>query len=120
MARMSPPGESPSLVIAVGHDGPRSSSGKMPAPGENAPQEGGKASAQDAGAVMSDAHCVDCANWHPDTGECDKVEGVWEPEAACVKFFTPLHDTDHDAEQEGPAGGDSDDNAAPDAGGAGG
>jgi hypothetical protein len=69
--------------------------GKMPPPGSPEPgakPEGAKATSEEVGAVLSDKHCVDCANWNPDSGECSKVEGVWDPESGCAKFFEPEHD----------------------------
>lgn len=59
---------------------------------------------------MESDHCKNCQNWHADTGECDKVEGTWSPDDACVKYFTPMGQGEPDAdEQGGPPDYDADD-----------
>lgn len=108
MARMAPPG-SPAVVVAIGK---ARDSGKMPPPGQASPAKG-KASAEEAQAVMSNEHCVDCQNWTPDTGECAKVDGTWAPEDACRVYFQAVsQDEEESREGEPPSGG------ADDAGGA--
>ena len=65
-------------------------SGKMPPPGEKVGPEGsGKVSADEAGVIRDTMHCIDCANYSPDTGSCAKVEGSFSPDDAYLKYFEP-------------------------------
>ena len=94
MARMEPP-----TMTAE----PMGSPGKMPPPGspeEPAKADGAKASPEEAGVVLSDKHCVDCRNWSPETGECAKVEGTFDPEDACSAYFEPDHDESAETPKE--------------------
>lgn len=103
MARMAPPdSKGPDMVIAIGAKPKESSNGRMKPPGTpDDPQGGGKATDEEAGAVMESDHCKNCKNWHADTGECDKVEGVWSPDDACVKYFEPVGGGEPDADEQG-------------------
>ena len=109
--RMSPPGPSnkkPGLMIAIGvpRGGPgKSGSGRMPPPGldhveqhDTAPpgagDEGAKATREKALVIPDDHHCKDCANWTPESGDCAKVEGSFEPDAACIRYFQHLDEAD--------------------------
>ena len=75
----------------------------MPPPGGSPGGKGdGKASPEEACVVREDAHCIDCANYSPDTGECSKVEGSYAPEDACAHYFTPAND-DEGSDDQGPA-----------------
>lgn len=121
----------PGLVVAVGMTKPKSgqsgqsgpSGGKMPPPGIDHPEphdqdetSGGKATAEKALVVRDTHHCKDCLNWMGDTGECEKVEGTFSPEDACLRYFTHASESDEqepDAdEQGGPPDMDSDDQAS--------
>ena len=107
MGKMPPPGgDSPGLAIMIGV--PHGKDGKMPPPGmEDKPQGSGKASPDDAKVVHADQHCIDCQQYHPDTGDCDKVDGSFDPQDGCHMYFTEVAD-DEGAEGE-PAEGGSDD-----------
>jgi hypothetical protein len=54
------------------------------------PKREGKASPEEAGVVKADRHCIDCANYSPDTGACSAVEGVFDPDDACIQYFEPV------------------------------
>ena len=111
MAKGMPPpgGHGPGVAIVIGpaHDG---ASGKMPPPGSDAPQPGGKASPEEAGVVKADAHCIDCDNYSPDTGACSKVEGSFDPDDACSKYFEPVA---NDESNEAPDADDKGSQGAP-------
>ena len=107
--RMPPPGTGPGKGVAIiispgGKDGP---GGRMPPPGMDSPggSPSGKVSPDEAKVVREDEHCVDCRNYSPDSGECEKVEGSFSPDDGCHMFF--LKD-DESAEGE-PSSGGSDD-----------
>ena len=87
--------------------------GKMPPPGmEDKPQTQTEASLEDAGVIKADRHCIDCENYAPDTGACSKVEGSFDPDDACVRYFEPVAD---DESGEGPdADDDGQQSGAPD------
>lgn len=90
---------SPAIIIGVGRKkGPPS----MPPPEDGAPAKpkmgddsnkpatpGKKASIAAAHKVGADQHCSNCTNYQAQSGECDKVQGMWEPDDACVRYFTP-------------------------------
>jgi hypothetical protein len=106
MAKMPPPGSAPghgvAIVISPSHD----AGGKMPPPGMGQSAGGGKSSPEEAGVVRSDAHCIDCENYAPDTGSCAKVQGTFSPDDACSKYFEPVND---DESSESP---DADDQSS--------
>jgi len=121
---MPPPGASsgkkPGLTVAIGV-GP-----KMPPPGasqmaqaaadgdpdDSMPASGaGKISADKAISVKANEHCKDCQNYAPESGECQKVDGYWEPEDACVREFKPIagnQDPDNDGDVDDGGAGDTD------------
>lgn len=74
---------------------------------------GGKVSGEEAGLVLDSEHCIDCTMYHPDTGECDKVEGNLSPQDGCAKYFDPIQGGEPDADDQGGAS----DNDADDQGG---
>lgn len=49
--------------------------------------EGGKASREDALFVSSDKHCGNCSNYSQQDGSCAKVDGQFDPEDACLRYF---------------------------------
>lgn len=104
MAKGEPPGgHGVAIVIGVPKEGGK---GAPPGMDREQPREGGKASREEAGVVPPDQHCIDCQNYDPQTGDCSKVEGSFEPDAACLKYFTPVADEDNEqAEGEPPEGG---------------
>lgn len=115
MAKQGPPGEKrPGLTIAIGlprKQGPPPADDASAAPtaapdatDPDAPAEGGKASAAEAWVTKADEHCKDCSNYHPDTGECDAVEGYYQPEDACKKYFEAVGEGAGD-EDAGPMAG---------------
>lgn len=118
---MPPPGAGgkPSLVIAVGTkpgNSDRNSDGRMPPPGQSQSSGSGKSSPEEAGVVLDSEHCIDCANYHPDTGECDTVEGTYSPQDGCAKYFTPISgdkEPDADDQSAGPSDNDADDQSQP-------
>lgn len=82
---MPPPGEGKKpggLVIAVGvgKDKPGASS-EDPAAGK------AKASAEQAHVVRNNEHCKDCVHYQGESGECEKVDGTFDPEDSCVRYF---------------------------------
>ena len=102
--RMPPPGtdgKGLAIIIGVPHG---SSSGRMPPPGQDQPQQGGKASREDAGFVGAEQHCIDCDMYTPETGDCSAVEGVMDPQDGCHKYFEPVGD---DESNEAPDADDS-------------
>jgi hypothetical protein len=110
MAKMPPPGgDGPGVAIVIGTHGDKPG-GKMAPPGTpDKPQGSGKASPEEAGVVKADAHCIDCQNYAPDTGACSAVDGTYDPDDACSKYFQPVADDDSgeepdadDAAGEGP------------------
>ncbi len=108
---MAPPGmkgKKPGIMIAVGVDKPKG----MKAPGledkapmkPDAEDEGGKASVAEAHKVGADQHCKDCANYQAESGECSKVDGYWDPEDACVRYFEAAgNEEEPDADDQGGA-----------------
>jgi hypothetical protein len=104
---MPPPGsDGPGLAIMIGvPKGDRG--GKMAPPGSDAPQEGGKASPEEAGVRREDEKCIDCENYDPQTGDCSKVAGTFSPQDTCGLYF---HAVDDDESNEQP---DADDSGAP-------
>lgn len=110
--RMPPPGSGHGVAIVIAPD--KGDGGKMPPPGGKVgPEDSGKASPDDAGVIRAAMHCIDCENYSPDTGSCAKVEGSFEPDDACLKYFEPVQDDESneapDADDQGgaqPQGGD--------------
>ncbi len=95
---MAPPGmkkKKPALVVdvAVGKDkGPM----KPPGMASDEPEmpetpdmgSGGKKhSVEEAHKVAENEHCSDCVHYQAESGECETVDGYWDPDDACVRFF---------------------------------
>lgn len=89
----------------------------MAPPGSDQMGKSGKASAEEAGVVLDSEHCIDCKNYHPDTGECDKVDGIYSPQDGCHEYFTAI---DHGGEPDADDAGGVPDGDADDQGQAGG
>lgn len=83
----------------------------MSPPGSSQGSNSGKVSGEEAGLVLDSEHCIDCTMYHPDTGECDKVEGSLNPQDGCAKYFQPLDgQSEPDADDMGgPSDNDADD-----------
>lgn len=60
---------------------------EMPDMDEKPDDGGGKASRADALVIPETHRCDSCANYDTTSGECAKVEGYFEPGAACLRFF---------------------------------
>lgn len=88
---MPPPGgdKKPGLAVVISA-GPKA--GDTPKPTEDEPGEPGekKASPDRAIVIRSNEHCKDCSNYDPGTGECEEVEGVFDPEDACHAYYEPM------------------------------
>ena len=123
---MAPPGvkKKPGLVIAVGM---KPGGMKPPGMGKDAPddtppddsQEGKKHSVAEAHKVGAEEHCANCQHYQADSGECEEVEGYWDPQDACVKYFEAANGAED--EEEGGEGDNPAEEAAesaPPAGGA--
>ena len=77
-------------------------------------KEGGKATREKALYIPEDHHCGQCVNYEVTSGECSKVEGYFEPEAACLRYFKHVDESDEEKEPDaddmgGPSDGDADD-----------
>lgn len=110
---MPPPEKGPAVIIGIGAKKP-GDDGAPPSPDGSGNGGAGKASPHKAIVITADSHCKDCQNYHPDTGECDKVEGSFEPEDACHAYFTPISG-DQDQEPDADDMGGAPDNDADDA-----
>jgi hypothetical protein len=110
---MPPPEHGPAVVIGISPKKP--GDGSAPSPDGDG-GDAGKASPHKAIVITADSHCKDCQNYHSDTGECDKVQGSFEPEDACHAYFSPMSGGDEsepDAdEMGGPPDNDADDSAS--------
>lgn len=83
---------------------------KMAPPGMEDKKPMGKASPEDAQVIRADMHCLDCHNYDPTSGECSKVEGSFDPQDGCVKFFEAIgQDEPDDDDMGGEPAGDVDD-----------
>lgn len=109
------------LVIGVGR--PKPGAPKMPPPergsapkmapkdgmpeGDDKPEAGGKKASPDKAIVIkADAHCISCSNYDPQSGNCEEVDGVFEPEDACHAYFEPMggdNEQEPDADDQGGA-----------------
>ena len=47
----------------------------------------GKVSRESAHPVMENEHCKDCTMYQADSSSCSKVDGSWQPDDACVRYF---------------------------------
>ncbi len=81
-----------------------------PEPDDNA---GAKVSREKALVVEAAHHCGQCENYQAESGECSKVEGSFDPDDACLRYFTPMsdHQEPEDEEPTGEQPGDFDDAA---------
>lgn len=61
----------------------------------------GKASPDEAIVIRSDSHCIDCRNYDPQTGQCEKVAGVFDPSDACAKYFEAGSEGEPDSDDTG-------------------
>lgn len=113
----------PTLVIGVGR-GPKGGP-SMPPPEGGAPKSrkpstaandddskqgtGSKMSTDEALVVRADHHCKDCKQYQANSGECLKVDGVFDPEDGCMRWFTPMSGGDqyNDYEEQGENGPES-------------
>jgi len=66
-------------------------------------QDDDKLSPEKAIVIRAGDHCVSCKNYHPDTGECDEVEGTFEPDDACWAAFKPMGGGDEQEQDASPA-----------------
>lgn len=110
-ASMPPPGEKkPAAVIAIGI-GPKKGEGPDTPAADRTAGPGKKASVADAHVVRSDQHCQNCTNYTPESGECSKVEGPFDPDDSCIRYFTPIggHSEPDADEQGGASDQDADD-----------
>lgn len=97
---MPPPGsKKKAMPMAAEPKGmpPPGSPKEMP-PEEKPEEAGGKHTAEEAHPVRADQHCKDCANYQGESGDCSKVDGYWDPEDACVRFFEAGSGDDEAAE----------------------
>jgi hypothetical protein len=110
---MPPPGtKEPALTVAIGVGKPKSSGNGNGGPADDPQLEsdpsggpGGKASPADAHVVKADHHCKDCENWDPSSGDCSEVDGNYDAEDACIKYFEPIGSPDDDDDQSSPSAG---------------
>jgi hypothetical protein len=103
---MPPPGgKKPGLTVAIGV-GPSKSGppgdDKPDTPDESTPkpEDGGKVSPEQAVVLRAGEECHMCQNYAPESGECSKVEGYFDPEDRCIKYFTPIPGAKDDEESE--------------------
>lgn len=74
---------------------------------DETPMSGGKASREKALFIPASHHCGECVNYSPESGECSKVDGMFQPEDACLRMFKHISEVDEhtepDADQMGGA-----------------
>jgi hypothetical protein len=46
-----------------------------------------------AGFIEAARSCANCEYWHSHSGECDKVDGTFDPNDRCEVFFEPVQRT---------------------------
>ena len=111
MPPMPPPraGKKPVVGVMIGiGKGP-----KMPPPSggppegidhaeahDQSPDSGGKATREKALVIAEDHRCNDCANWDASSGDCEKVEGVFTPGMACLRYFTHANAEDEEPDED--------------------
>ena len=110
---MQPPGmkKKPGLMIAVGVGKPKG--GPMRPPGmdddegidhveehDTDDESGGKVSREKALVVPEDHHCSECLNYDATSGECSKVEGIFEAQDACLRYFKHAQPEDEESEPD--------------------
>lgn len=95
-----PGGMKPPRPPSKGGEGPKISPPKPPTD-DSQPDTGGKVSREDCVFIPAGKHCGSCQKYSAETGECSKVEGVFDPEDACVRYFTAIgEDMDNDSGAE--------------------
>lgn len=100
--RMAPPG----METAA----PKPPAARMAPPGQMEQPTGAKAAPEEAMVIRADAHCIDCRNYDPTSGECSKVDGSFDPQDACAEFFDAIGSDEPDGDDMGGAADqDSDD-----------
>lgn len=105
---MPPPGSKKKMPMPdMAPKGMRPPGSKEMPPEEKPEEEGGKHTAEEAHPVRADQHCKDCANYQAESGDCSKVDGYWDPEDACVRFFEAGSGDDEDAEDPAEEAGES-------------
>ncbi len=73
---------------------------------------GAKASREKAVFVPSTHHCQECLNYQPETGECEKVDGIMDPNDLCIRYFKHVNESDeHTEPDDDQMGGPSDHDA---------
>lgn len=84
-------------------------------PNDDSADDSGKKSPEEALVIRAGHDCDDCANYHSDSGECDKVSGQFSPEDGCLRYFEPKGDDSDssDDDQMSPESDDSDDSDMP-------
>ncbi len=60
----------------------------------------GKVSREEALVVEASKHCSDCAHYNQGDGSCAKVDGQFEPEDACLRYFEPMGEEGEGEEME--------------------
>ncbi len=127
---MAPPGmkekkKKPAVAIAVGVGKP----GGMAPPGmedddegidhpeahDQSAESGGKVTREKALFIPADHHCKDCVNYDASSGDCSKVEGVFDAEDSCLRYFRHANPEDEEPDaddQGGPPDMDADDQNA--------
>lgn len=100
---MAPPGEDPPADPGGADDG----GGDDPT---GAGAAGAKHTEAEAHVLREDKHCKSCLNWSGADGSCAKVEGVFEPEDACVRYWEAGGTGEPDSDDTGgPPDNDADD-----------
>ena len=95
--RMPPPGKKPSAVIAIGIE-PK---GK-PADGMADDSAGSKESEADAIVLRGgDKTCESCTNYDAQQGTCEKVDGQFDPDDRCLRFYESAEDEAKEGDESG-------------------
>jgi hypothetical protein len=110
---MPPPSKKKGLMIAIGVGKAKGDSMPPPSmpkdPTDDSDPAGGKEGVlEKAGVIRAADHCQACQNWTPETGDCSKLPGSFEPEDACLKYFEEMSDSDDDQDDDTSAAGDTD------------
>lgn len=92
---MPPPGapeKKPSLTVAIGIPKPKEGGDPSADGGDSKDQS----KLEGAGVVREDDHCRNCTNYVPEQGTCDELPGNWNPEDACIRYFTEINQDEDD------------------------
>jgi hypothetical protein len=81
-------------------------------PDDQSGDSSGKMPPEKALVIRAGHNCEDCQNYHDDTGECDKVEGQFSPDDACLREFEAKTDSEPDSDDQMPESNDSADDAS--------